>query len=276
MIDLKLAGLRVRLHNHYDAVETLCRDYRITTEGRPDIEVEASERELDEERALAPELPVARGYTEEVVLYEKLSCELPRYDAFVMHSSVVAVDGCAFCFAAEPGTGKSTHTRYWKELLGDRVTVINGDKPIYRFRDGELHAFGTPWCGKEGWNTNTSAPLKGLCLLERADENRIEQVDAFPWLDKLMKQFYLPGGRVDTLRVVELIDHMLELVPVYRLAVRNELSAAETAARVLLQPLSACGPLPPKEKAVFSRASLHRESSPGVHTAAEGAPSKSI
>ena len=234
MFDVELAGLRVRIHNHYDTVESLCRDYRVATEGRPDIEVEASERELDEERAKIPEHFMNRGYTEEVVLYEKLSCELPRYDAFVMHSSVVAVDGCAFCFAAEPGTGKSTHTRYWKELLGDRVTVINGDKPIYRFLDGELMAYGTPWCGKEGWNANTSAPLRGLCLLERAEECFIERVDGFACLERLMKQFYLPGGRIDTLRMAELIDRMLETVPVWRLQVKNDISAAELASKALL------------------------------------------
>lgn len=234
MIELELAGLRVRLHNRYENVERLCRDYIVPPGGIVDLEVEASEWELDEERALAPELPATRGYTESVVLYEKLSCLLPPFDAFVMHSSVLAVDGRAFCFAAEPGVGKSTHTRYWRELLGERVTVINGDKPIYRFLDGELMAYGTPWCGKEGWNANTSAPLRGLCLLERAEESFIERVDGFACLERLMKQFYLPGGRIDTLRMAELIDRMLETVPVWRLQVKNDISAAELASKALL------------------------------------------
>lgn len=234
MMDLELAGLRVRLHNRYKYAESLCRAYTVPGDRPPDIVVEASEEELDAEKAKAPELLGNRGYTEAVVLYEKLSCRLPAFDAFVMHSSVLAVDGRAFCFAAEPGVGKSTHIRYWQKLLGKRVTVINGDKPIYRFVNGELLAFGTPWCGKEGWNTRTSAPLCGLCLLERAEENRIERVDGFACLDRLMKQFYLPGGEVDTLRVVELIDRMLETVPVYRLRVRNDVSAAEAASKTLL------------------------------------------
>ena len=51
------------------------------------------------------------------------------FDAFVMHSSIVEADGKAYCFAAESGIGKSTHTRYWKEALGDRATVINGGLP---------------------------------------------------------------------------------------------------------------------------------------------------
>ena len=228
----------------------LCKDYITADERQADFCIAVSEEELRREMEKEPELFFGDGYGEEVVMYEKISNALPSFDAFVMHSSVVEVNGGAYAFAAESGTGKTTHTRYWKEVLGDRLRVINGDKPICRFVSEErlragrslhfgrddnkekLYAFGTPWCGKEGWQTKTSAPLKALCLLERAEKNEIYTIDAFEHLSELMGHFHLPGnGQVDMVKLMDLIDRMISTVPVYRLRCRNDVSAAETVIR---------------------------------------------
>lgn len=230
MFQIETAGLVIRVENRFGYVENLCRDY-LTAPDRPaDITVSVSPEELQQEAARAPAALPGDAGCESVALYKKISNALPAFDAFVMHSSVVAVDGQAYCFAAESGTGKSTLARHWQEVLGDRLTVINGDKPIYRFRGNQLLAFGTPWCGKEGWQTNTCAPLRALCLLERSEENALCPVDAFGVLGELMHHFHLPGGgRVDTPRLMELIDRMVTTVPVYRLRCRRDISAARAA-----------------------------------------------
>ncbi len=230
MFQIEAAGLVIRIDNRFDDVRHLCQAY-ITDQDRPaDITVSVSEEELRREIEKAPECFFSDGYGESVVAYEKISNALPAFDAFVLHSSVVAVDGAAYAFAAQSGIGKSTHTRYWKETLGDRCTIINGDKPIYRFRDDQLLAYGTPWCGKENWQTNTSAPLRALCLLERGNENAVFPVNAFDLLNELMQHFHLPGGGlVDMPKLTELIDRMVTAAPMYRLRCRNDLSAAETA-----------------------------------------------
>ena len=230
MFQIEAAGLVIRIENRFKDVRDLCGAY-ITDPDRPaDITVSVSEEELRREIERAPEYFFGDGYAESVAVYEKISNALPAFDAFVMHSSVVAVDGRAYAFAAQSGTGKSTHTRYWMDILGDRVTVINGDKPICRFRENQLLAYGTPWCGKENWQTPASAPLHALCLLERGDENDIFPVNAFERLPELMAHFHLPGGGlVDMPKLMELIDRMVTAVPVYRLRCRNDISAAETA-----------------------------------------------
>ncbi len=230
MFQIEVAGLVIRIDNRFGYLRDFCRDY-ITDPDRPaDIAVAVPEEELQREAAKDPDLFMGDPYHETVAVYKRISNALPAFDAFVMHASTVAVDGKAYCFAAESGTGKSTHTRLWKEVLGDRLTVVNGDKPICRFRDGQLFAFGTPWCGKEGWQTNMSAPVKALCLLERAEENALYPVDAFEVLGELVHHFHLPGGgQVDMPRLMELIDRMVTTVPVYRLRCRNDVSAAEAA-----------------------------------------------
>ena len=232
MFQIETAGLVIRIENRYESVKNLCREYITDPERPADITVRVSEEELRTEVAKAPEYFFGDGYAESVVAYEKISNALPAFDAFVMHSSVAAVDGQAYCFAAESGTGKSTHTRYWKEVLGDRMTVINGDKPIYRFSGDQLIAYGTPWCGKENWQTNTSAPLKALCLLERGEENSVAPADAFELFGEMCHHFHLPGGgQVDMVKLMELVDRMISTVPVYRLRARNDISAAREAIR---------------------------------------------
>jgi len=230
MFRIETAGLVIRVDNQFEYVRNLCREYLTDPEGPADIAVSVTEEEIRREAARFPGTYYGDGYHEAVLAYKKISNALPAFDAFVMHSSVVAVDGQAYCFAAESGTGKSTHTRYWKEALGGRLTVINGDKPIYRFQGERLLACGTPWCGKEKWQTNTSAPLKAVCLLERAEENAVFPVNAFEVWGELAHHFHLPGGgQVDMVRLMELIDRMVTTVPVYRLRCRNDISAAETA-----------------------------------------------
>ena len=187
MFQIEIAGLVIHIENRFEDVYHLCRDYITREDKQADIRVSVSDEEIEKEQEKEPGTRYSDGYTESIVIYEKISNVLAAFDAFVMHSAVVEVNGGAYAFAAESGTGKTTHIRYWKEVLGDRVKVINGDKPIYRFfskedclqmgnyfdlaRDNNetrLYAFGTPWCGKEGWQENTNAPLKALSCLQHS------------------------------------------------------------------------------------------------------------
>lgn len=64
---------------------------------------------------------------------------LLRFDGMMLHASAVAADGEAYLFSAPSGTGKSTHTALWQELLGkDKVLIINDDKPAIRKKERRL------------------------------------------------------------------------------------------------------------------------------------------
>ncbi len=230
MFLIEVADLVIGIENRFDYVRELCRAYVTADRKPPDFTLSVSEDELRAEAKKTPEYFFSDEQAESVILCEKISNALPRFDAFVMHSAAIEVDGKAYCFAAASGTGKSTHIRYWKHVLGDRMTVINGDKPICRFRDGRLLAYGTPWCGKENWQKNTSAPLEAVCLLERGQENAVYPVNPSAVMDELLRSFHLPGhAQVDILKLLELIDRMVMTVPFYRLRCIDDVSAAETA-----------------------------------------------
>ncbi len=80
-----------------------------------------------------------------------------------------------------------------------------------------ITAYGTPWSGKEGWQANTSAPLAGLCLLERGDEDSCGRVDAQEALAGALRQVYMPRDPESAFLTLGFLDTLLDKVPVYRL-----------------------------------------------------------
>lgn len=236
MLTLKMADLRIRIDNRYEYVQQLCRDYLVPEKENPDLSVQVMPDELQARMDKIPEHFSGKGYAESVLIYEKICNELPAFNAFVLHGSAIMARGAAYVFAAGCGIGKSTHTGYWQKILGDRMTVINGDKPICRFSEnGQLMVFGTPWNGKENWGTNVCAPMKALCLLERGNENAVFPVEASNVFGELCGHFHLTDPeKIDLPKLFELVERMMKTIPIYRLKCRKDASAAELAIRILL------------------------------------------
>ena len=228
MFQVKIADVVVGINHRYGYVKRLCRGYRVSGE-IPAFTVSASREELERERKNGPGSP---AYLESLCLYRKLCLHMLDYDGFLMHSAVLEAGGQAVAFAAKSGVGKSTHVRLWRERFDD-VHIINGDKPIYRFIDGQLYACGTPWQGKEGWGSNMMAPLKALCFLERAEENSLEPLPPGEASIRLFHQLLLPREQERMERLLTLADRMLETTPCWILRCNLDRSAAETARRML-------------------------------------------
>ena len=143
---------------------------------------------------------------------------MPEYNVFLMHSSVIEVDGYAYAFTAKSGVGKSTHTALWLKNVPN-ARVLNGDKPLYRVEsDGSLTVFGTPWNGKENWGENISAKLAAVCFIERGERNRIRRAEEDDAIGRLMHQLYLRGSRESVNRQLILMDALVRAVPYYVLS----------------------------------------------------------
>ena len=143
-----------------------------------------------------------------------------------MHASAIAVDGEAFLFTAPSGTGKSTHVRLWRELLGERAVMINDDKPLLRVADGKATVFGSPWNGKHRLGANTSAPVRAICFLERSTENRIREVPPAEIYPGLLAQTYRPENAEALLRTLKLLKRLQQCVRFYRLGCNMNPDAA--------------------------------------------------
>ena len=156
-------------------------------------------------------------------LYRLAVEELPKHGSFIAHAAVIEYDGRAYAFMAPSGTGKSTHIKLWMDTLGPEATVINGDKPILRLDktpvgEPQVIACGSPWAGKEGWQTNTSAPLAGLCFLMRGSADKCHRITPAEAFDSAVRQIYMPSDPVSAVKTLEFVDVLLQTVPLYRLS----------------------------------------------------------
>ena len=98
--------------------------------------------------------------------------------AAAVHSSVIVKDGGAVIFLGESGTGKSTHTRLWREHI-DEARLLNDDSPIVRIIDGQPVVCGSPWSGKTPCYINKCYPLRGVVRLSQAPHNRMRRLSLF-------------------------------------------------------------------------------------------------
>lgn len=98
-----------------------------------------------------------------------------KHGAVAIHSSVIVAEGRGVLFLGESGTGKSTHTRLWREGI-EGAKLLNDDSPIVRIVDGEVRVYGSPWSGKTPCYKNEVYPMAGLCRLSQAPHNRITRL----------------------------------------------------------------------------------------------------
>lgn len=215
MMNIELAGIPVQLNNRFPDLLQLCRGYETTR--TPLFSLSVSQEEIEAERQ-SQTYAFSEGYLETVCIYRKLALEILRYDVFIMHASVIEVDGKGYAFLAHSGTGKTTQTLLWLKHFGGRARVINGDKPLIRLTEaGTFVACGTPWCGKEGMGCNASVPLKALFLLERSAEPSCEPASEEYSIDRMFHQLLMPEKPEQMMQLLSLADRLLEAVPCYRL-----------------------------------------------------------
>lgn len=154
--------------------------------------------------------------------------QLLRHGGFMLHSSAVVLDGKAYLFSAPSGTGKSTHTKQWLKLFGERAKILNDDKPAIMLHE-KITACGTPWSGKSDLNLNLEVPLQGICILERSEANFIEQLPAEKAIFALLDQTLRPEDEEGMLLLLDMLDRITREVKVWRMGCDISVEAARMA-----------------------------------------------
>ncbi len=226
----------VQINSLYSDIHTLCRDYR--AEGKADFTVtiepgditfERCHWESENEKTVNQVPSYSDGYLETLAVYRKIAEKMPSYDTVLFHGSAIAVDGEAYLFIAKSGVGKSTHTRLWRELLGERAVMVNDDKPLVRITQRGATVYGTPWDGKHRLSCNIAVPLKAVCLLERAKENTIHTISESEAILSFLKQVYRPSCSQGLKKTLALLDLLMKSVGLYRLCCNKQPQAAKIA-----------------------------------------------
>lgn len=139
------------------------------------------------------------------------------FDGLMLHASAVVMDGKAYLFTADSGTGKSTHVNLWLQQFGERAFVLNDDKPALRREKGKWYAYGTPWSGKNDISRNYKAELAGIAILERDIENSITRVNDIDTVFALLAQVNKTKEPSHRIKIMELMDSIFESVPIWKL-----------------------------------------------------------
>lgn len=212
------------------------------TDRAPDFSIQITEGDLRFEQKDADDEAREDGFRlrvfpdpflERAAIQRKFAEQLLPQGTILVHGSTVAVDGQGYLFAARSGTGKSTHTRLWREVFGDRAVMVNDDKPFLQITGGGVIAHGSPWSGKHGLDSNIRVPLRGICLLERGAENRIRPAtpDAL-W--ELLRGFR-PRTEEQAAAYDRLLDALLKQVPLWHMDCNKNPDAAQVAHEAMMK-----------------------------------------
>ncbi|MBQ6847303.1 MAG: hypothetical protein IJO62_00095 [Clostridia bacterium] len=222
------AEFKWEIDEKYGRISKEAMDYKASFD-TADFNISVSETDIDCEASVS-EQHFSKPYLEFIAVFRKMGEILPLHNAFVLHSACFSVDGIGVAFAAKSGTGKTTHLSRWQSYLGDKMTVVNGDKPIVRFIDGVPIAYGTPWCGKEKLGSNTKVPLKHICFIERSDANFVEKVSKETVVERILNQVYMPKTNPEALiKTMELADRLLSQTEVWIIHCNLDKNAGEIA-----------------------------------------------
>lgn len=232
---IKIADFVFEVNNLYPYCEKFVTDY--LTDEEPDYTITITEDLLlKRKERLRSGYPIE--YVEFLEIYRFICDYVVSRGGMLMHGAVIEFESNAYMFTAPSGTGKTTHIKQWKKLYGDKVSVINGDKPIIRQLDNEFIVYGTPWCGKEHYNRNTKAPLKGIVLLSRGEENSIEQINPAEFNAFLLKQVYMPKKAEGIVQSLDFAEKLFSSVPIYSMKCNISTDAARTACERITKKVS--------------------------------------
>lgn len=236
---VKIAGKTIRIVHTYQKVFQISRAYlENRKDAEIDIKIEITKQDIQyekeqyikthnpEESSDIPELKPA-DY-EVAAANRKVAEALAEHGVLLLHGAAISVDDRAYLFVAKSGTGKTTHINLWRELLGEKAVVVNGDKPFVQVGE-QVTVYGSPWCGKEGMNTNCAVRLAGICLLERGEENRIRKMEFNEAFPKLMSSVYRSKDAEKAQKIMQMVGMLENKVAFYQLQCTPEPEAAKLA-----------------------------------------------
>ncbi len=228
MYKLKVAELNLEIEYKYPTMIKQAEAYKADFE-RPNIRIEITDENLALMQRENPHLSL--DDVEYIFTGGAFYEALLEFKGFMLHSSGVCVDGYAYLFSADPGTGKSTHTGLWQQYFGeDRALIINDDKPAIRLVDDKLYAYGTPWSGKTDKNLNMRVPVGAIVFIERsADKNWVREITPKEAIPLILGQTVRPTESDKMEKLLDVLDTLLRRVRVFRLGCDMSFDAVKTS-----------------------------------------------
>ena len=153
---------------------------------------------------------------------------LASHQGIAIHSSAIVHKDRVVLFLGESGTGKSTHTRLWREnIIG--ANLLNDDSPIIRIVDGTTRVYGSPWSGKTPCYRNLSYPIKGFLRLSQAPHNKIRRLSILEAIGALLPSCPPAFAYDDALQddICNTLSNMIGTASVFHLECLPDAAAAQ-------------------------------------------------
>lgn len=170
----KIADIVVELRIKYSDKAYWYEKYLYLGDEEAECIIEADDKDVD--YYVKEGVDITPAVAENMILGTRFNRFLLKRFGNYIHSSAVLFDGKVYLFSASSGVGKSTHTSKWKARFGDRVSIINDDKPSFRLINGKCYVYGTPFSGGTDLHINASGELGAIVFLERAEVNSIKKI----------------------------------------------------------------------------------------------------
>ncbi len=225
-----IAGLKVKINNCSGRTEKQAAAYLSQNQDKNqkiDIDINVDKKRVEAEFKAYPEL--SSDDWEYMLSGTDFYKGVLKFGGILLHSSCVAVDGVAYAFSADSGTGKSTHTKLWLKHFGKRAYMLNDDKPCIRKIDGRIYACGTPWSGKYDYSAPEIVPLGGICFLERSETNHIEPADKKDAIFNILAQTVRRINEIEMNMLLDVLEDILSSVPIYKLGCNISQEAVEVS-----------------------------------------------
>ena len=161
-----------------------------------------------------------------------LERRLVKRDQMILHCAYMEYRGEAILFSAPSETGKTTQANLWEKYRGGRT--VNGDRSLLGKRDGVWTAGGWPVCGTSEVCHNEEFPIRAVVMLSQAQENRAVRMTPGQAFPLVYSQITVNRwNREDHIHTMDLIQDLLEKVPVYHLGCTISEEAVECLAEIL-------------------------------------------
>ena len=212
----------------YENLKNLLNPFEYTGERDTEIKLDVSDDRINKLLLkMTPETTIEQA--EEFACSGAFNRAIIKHNAVFIHSSALIYDGEAYLFSADSGVGKSTHTKLWRQAFGDKVQMINDDKPVVRIYNDKVIAYGTPFDGGSKIANNISAPLKAIVFIERGEENSVR----IPTTTEIIKNLYKSSTRFinkeNASIMLENFGKLIGLTKFYILTCNTDITSAYVA-----------------------------------------------
>ncbi|MDO5409733.1 MAG: hypothetical protein Q4F21_04680 [Lachnospiraceae bacterium] len=157
-----------------------------------------------------------------------------NHHACVLHGVVMEYEGMGILVTAASGTGKTTHTRMWRDR--ESALIINGDRCLCRKVDGKWYAYGMPWAGSSGEYINRKVPINVIVSLKQDSYNHVRRMNVFEGSIYLMQRIFAPmwPGEMQN-RAFDMCEELGAEIPMLELSCLPDFEAVDVLKAAILE-----------------------------------------